>query len=189
MAEQLLKVTCDGCGQEAAPQHIARRLQRLEWTTRFRPVHINTFFLSDAAPLPAPEFLYGTDGAFQGEAAVLLNALDMKTEGKSREAVLSEFQKRGFFLSHVLECPVENTPQEKEALSRLLEARFRPVITRIRLSLRPKRVVLLSASLTPLAGALREHGLAEFLLLDRGKPFELAGQTGAAAAERLRAAL
>ncbi len=41
---------CDGCGQLASPEHIARRLQRLEWTTRFRPVHIGTLLLGATAP-------------------------------------------------------------------------------------------------------------------------------------------
>ena len=34
----LIALRCDGCGQAASPEHMARRLRRLEWTTRYRPV-------------------------------------------------------------------------------------------------------------------------------------------------------
>src|SRR5207249_10650226 len=40
---------CDGCGQAASAEHIARRLRRLEWATRFRPVHIHTLLRGGVA--------------------------------------------------------------------------------------------------------------------------------------------
>src|SRR3984893_2546309 len=49
---------CDGCGQPASPEHIARRLQRLEWMTRFRPIHLHTLLLGAFSPLVPAEFLY-----------------------------------------------------------------------------------------------------------------------------------
>jgi len=46
---------CDGCGQPASAEHIARRLQRLEWATRFRPIHIQAPLGSICNPtFPAP---------------------------------------------------------------------------------------------------------------------------------------
>src|SRR5258708_24143168 len=65
---------CDGCGQLASPEHIARRLQRLEWTTRFRPVHIGTLLLGAIAPRNDNEFIYSSACAWDGEAKMLLAA-------------------------------------------------------------------------------------------------------------------
>src|SRR6266436_7453749 len=96
---------CDGCGQAASPEHIARRLQRLEWTTRFRPVHIGTLLLGAVAPQDDSAFLYSLAGASDGGAKVLLAAAALTLEGKSAEAMLTEVQRRGFFLTHVLACP------------------------------------------------------------------------------------
>src|SRR6266850_418529 len=103
-----IELPCDGCGQIASTEHIARRLQRLEWATRYRPVHIQTLFLGSASPQRQEEFLYSLTGEFQGEAAALLEASGVSTAGKTADVVHAEFQRAGFFLAHVLECPVEN---------------------------------------------------------------------------------
>src|SRR6266576_2762980 len=109
-----MALVCDGCGQAATAEHIARRLQRLEWTTRYRPVHIHTLLLGAYSPLRDEEFLYASDREFGGEAAQILDAVGISTAGKTREAVHAEFQRAGFFLTHVLDdilemvlgCPV-----------------------------------------------------------------------------------
>src|SRR5208283_736012 len=98
-------LSCDGCGQSASPEHIARRLQRLEWTTRYRPLHIGALLLGGISPQSDEDFLYAAQ--FKGEAVRLLEAVGISTSGKSSEAVLSEFQRGGFLLTHVLECPLE----------------------------------------------------------------------------------
>src|SRR5271166_6598594 len=98
---------CDGCGQLADSAHLSRRLQRLAWTTRFRPVHIQALLLSGIAPKLDPDFLYTPDSAFQGEAARILHAVQLSTAGKSAESVHTEFQKLGLMLTHILECPLE----------------------------------------------------------------------------------
>jgi len=78
---------------------------RLEWTTRYRPVHINTLFLGAFSPQDQKDFLYAPGDEFQGEAAQLAgNALGISIAGKAADAVHSEFQRAGFFLTHVLEC-------------------------------------------------------------------------------------
>lgn len=118
---------CDGCGQMASPEHIARRLRRLEWATRYRPVHIQTLLLGGVAPSEDAEFLYAPSGEFRGEGESLLRAVGiesgrppLETQGrqnaipatasppeKTAEAIHSEFQVAGFFLAHILECPLE----------------------------------------------------------------------------------
>src|SRR3981081_2519458 len=99
---------CDGCGQTASGEHIARRLQRLEWATRYRPVHINTLLLGAFSPQDEKDFLYAPGGGFQGEAAHVLDALGISTTGKAADVVQAEFQRSGFFLTHVLECPLDS---------------------------------------------------------------------------------
>src|SRR5258708_33975630 len=101
-----MAMPCDGCGQTASAEHIALRLQRLEWTTRYRPVHINTLLLGAFSPQEEGDFLYAPGGEFHGEAARLLDALGVSAAGKTREAVHAELQRAGFFLTHVLQCPV-----------------------------------------------------------------------------------
>jgi len=98
---------CDGCGQLASAEHIASRLQRLEWATRFRPIHIQALLLAASAPEADSDFLYSPESNFMGQAGALLTALSISPAGKSSEEVLAEFQKRGLVLASLLECPLE----------------------------------------------------------------------------------
>src|SRR5213593_3601449 len=68
MVSNSTDLPCDGCGQAASAEHIARRLRRLEWATRFRPVHIHTLLLGGVAPREDAEFLYAPGDEFRGEA-------------------------------------------------------------------------------------------------------------------------
>jgi len=106
---------CDGCGQLASAEHIARRLQRLEWATRFRPIHIQALLLTASAPEADSDFLYSPDNAFTGPAGAILTALGISTAGKSSEEVLADFQKRGLVLASLLECPIESGTDANEA--------------------------------------------------------------------------
>jgi len=156
LAPQLLP--CDGCGQLADSQHISSRLQRLEWATRFRPIHIQALLLSGITPRHNDEFLYNPGGRFEGEARDLLNALQITTEGKSPESVLAEFQKLGLMLVHVLECPLSGDTLPFEARP-LLENQLSATVIRIRRSLKPKRVLLLSTEIQQVADKLRQTDL------------------------------
>lgn len=177
---------CDGCGQAASPEHIAERLRRLEWTTRFRPVHIGTLLLGAVAPGKNSEFLYSPAGGWQGEAKVLLAAAGVTPDGKSPEAALAEFQRGGFLLTHVLECPLEGDPG---GLAALIANRLPIVLTRVRRSLKPKRLALISSSLQQFLPAFAAGGLPCSLLLDGEKPFPLDGKDAAGSTGRLREAL
>ncbi len=186
-------LVCDGCGQAATAEHIARRLQRLEWTTRYRPVHISTLLLGAFSPLRDEDFLYAGGGKegeeFRGEAAQILAAVGISTAGKTREAVHAEFQRAGFFLTHVLECPVEGDPAQRKAAEALLVRRLQTVATRIRRSLKPKRVMAVTEELEPVVQHIVALDLGCPVLLDCGKPFRLDGRGGERAGERLREAL
>jgi hypothetical protein len=178
---------CDGCGQPASPEHVARRLQRLEWTTRYRPVHIGTLLLGAVAPQNDSAFIYSPAGGWDGEAKLLFAAAGLVLDGKSAEATLAEFQRRGFFLTHVLECQLENDPggQVQELIGNQLPA----VLTRIRRSLKPKRLVPISKWLEQFLSAFAAGELPSHTLLDRGKPFALDGDFASEAAGRLREAV
>jgi len=184
-----IELPCDGCGQNASTEHIARRLQRLEWATRYRPVHIHTLFLGSASPQKQEEFLYSPNGEFLGEAGALLEAAGVSTAGKTPEAVHAEFQRAGFFLTHVLECPVENESAATTALPSLMEQRLTAVAVRIRRSLKPKRVVPISRALETILEKFVALPLGCPLVLDDGKPFALDESDTQKAATRLRGAV
>jgi hypothetical protein len=203
---------CDGCGQISSPEHITQRLQRLEWTTRYRPVHIQTLLLCAASPQEEKEFLYSPGCEFQGEAARLLEVGGIAA-GKTADVVQAEFQRAGFFLTHVLECAFESEARDdsnapsidngrgsardnsnvsamdgsKRLL--LLEQRLPAVGTRIRRSLKPKRVALISRALEPIVEKIVAMQLGCPIVLDGGKPFALDGSNAGEAAKRLREAL
>lgn len=175
---------CDGCGQPASPEHTARRLQRLEWATRFRPVHIATLLLGAVSPPAGDEFLYS--GKFAGEALALLDAAGISVANKSFESVLSEFQRGGFFVTHVLECPLEPSGDNIVALGDLVSRRASAVAARIRRSLKPKRTILYASQASTGISVIADADLGCTVLLDDGKPFVLGSGTQSASSARLR---
>jgi hypothetical protein len=170
-----ISLPCDGCGQSASPEHLARRLRRLEWSTRYRPVHIQALLLGGISPAADSAFLYSAGDDYSGEAGFLLDALQIARAGKSADGILTEFQKRGLFLTHVLECPLE-PGVAPSAVLQLLERQLPAVIARIRRSLRPKRVVLFSSELEPLAGKFAEVVLGTPVFTGPGGPMVLDGK-------------
>ena len=181
MPDSFSTILCDGCGQPASPDHLAQRLLRLEWATRYRPIHLHTLLLGAIAPASSAQYLYSPDETHTGEAAQVLAAADVTETGKNADTIHAEFQRRGLFLTHVLECPLENnSPAE------LLESRLPLLFTRIRRSLKPKRLVLASEKLTPLIDKFRQAGLGCELVLDHGEPFALDGTEAGAVAETSR---
>ena len=174
---------CDGCGQTASAEHIAHRLQRLELCTRFRPVHIGTLLLGAVAP-DDQAFLYSSPEQRHGEAQIILHACGIATAGKPADAILSEFQRAGFFLTYVLECPIEPTSESEIAKS--VELHLPASMMRIRRSLRPKRLAVISGSLQHCLALLQGANLGCEFVLDGGKAFDLR-QTGKV--ERLREVL
>ena len=183
-------LVCDGCGQLASPEHIARRLQRLEWTTRFRPVHIQTLLLGAFSPREDSHFLYSPGGEFAGEAGILLEAAGISAREKTAEAVRMEFQRAGLFLTHVLECPPESVDISENEVKTLLKKRLPVVATRIRRSLKPKRVTAITANLLPVVKDVLALDLGGCpVLLDGDKPFRLDLDREGNAIQRLREAL
>src|ERR1700722_19439844 len=117
------EILCDGCGQPASSEHIAQRLQRLEWATRYRPIHLHTLLLGAFSPEASAEFLYSPEEVHSGEATNLINASCVSIAGKSAAAIQSEFQRRGIYLSHVLECPLDVPSSGPDSLTKALISR------------------------------------------------------------------
>jgi hypothetical protein len=169
----LKTLVCDGCGLDCSSQHIAARLARLEQATRYRPIHIQAVFLSAQTPANAEAFLYNAEQGWQGEAAALLGALEIESGGKPAQAVLAEFQRKGFFLTHILECAA-NPERPGTSLVEALKNRLPGVLRRFRTSLKPKKVVVISQELKPVLAELKSAQIGAELILDGDMPFDLA---------------
>lgn len=180
---------CDGCGQLASSEHVTRRLERLEWSTRYRPVHIGTLLLGAVAPQKDSDFLYAGSGEFTGEAAMVLEAVGITSRGKPPEATLAEFQRGGFFLAHALECPAEDANASPATIQGLLEQQLASVMARIRRSLKPKKLVPISRLLETALSRFHAGALGCVVILDDTRPFALDGELPMEAALRLREAL
>ena len=167
------EILCDGCGQPASSEHIARRLQRLEWATRYRPIHLHTLLLGAISPQVPAEFLYSPEKTHSGEAAHLIAAAGISSSGKSADAIQSEFQRRRIYLAHVLECPLDTPSTGPDFLTNAFIIRLPTLFTRIRRSLKPKRLAFVSRSLTPLIERFASAQLNCELVLDDGRAFAL----------------
>jgi hypothetical protein len=180
-------VLCDGCGQNASSAHLAARFQRLEWSTRYRPLHINALLLGAVAPPNDSEFIYSGASPFCREAVRLLQAAGIDTAGKTPETIHHEFQRAGLFVAYVLDCPLETAAKGAGQLQSLLAKRIPTMLTRIRRSIKPKRVAVIAPELNPFLEQFTTGTLDCAVLLDGSKAFKLdeAGE----AVERLRTAL
>lgn len=148
---------------------------------------MSTLLLGAVSPVAEEDFLYA--GQFQGEASRVLEAAGIAPTGKTAESALSEFQRGGFFLTHLLECPIEASGNSQASREELLTRRVASIATRIRRSLKPKRVALISGLLAPLVSRLSTAELGCPVVLDGTKPFGLDPENSAEAIQRLRDAL
>ncbi len=120
---------CDGCGLPASPEHIATRMERLELVTRFRPIHIHLLFVA-FDPMPRLEDDFYRPPESRDFFDSFLSALNISPDAEPRgprlgtteispraessgrdagPAMLLEFQRRGYYLTYLSECPV--TPE------------------------------------------------------------------------------
>lgn len=179
---------CDGCGRRASEAHLRERTARLEWATRFRPIHIGVLFLADAPPLDIADDFYrfANDSAGRSASSRTLFQELMYGAGPepgsftNEEAALAEFQHRGFYLAYARECPFEegDPGNGQETVAPLSCKDFArefglTMVKRIQFSYKPKRIVLLSGVTRDLIPVLEQAGVGDLLLLDRGAPFEL----------------
>jgi hypothetical protein len=165
---------CDGCGLPASPQHIAERVRRLELSTRFRPVHLGVLFVALAPPARLVDDFYAPPESKEFFDP-FLDALEIPSSavktapGSDAHAAdtarLAEFQRRGYYLSYLSECPIpENGEPAASTIARLAPT----LIRRIRFNYKPKHVAPLGQELFPLFDMLRVAGIGPILTLDQG---------------------
>jgi hypothetical protein len=166
---------CDGCGMAVDEAHIRARIERLELATRFRPIHINVLLI-DAVPLDAlHDFFYAVsseppqaprDAFFRelAKLAMIQTRPAQRTEDSPLESVPGEFQRRGFFLTSAVECPMQNQDDLRAAIRRLTPT----VLRRVQNSYKPKYIALISQPTTELIAPLRETRWGDRLVLDEG---------------------
>ena len=200
-AETLLR--CDGCGLPASAKHIAARVERLELATRFRPVHINLLFVALEPPAAHEDDFYCSP-----ESVPLLDslaeALQLSTseeaversedDHQARAARIVEFQRRGYYLAYVSECPLpvggdKAQTGEKWDTTEVLRRLAPTLVKRIHFNYKPKHVALLGTELHPLVELLKQAGLGANLLLDAEAPFALPNPGDGASMARFRSRL
>jgi hypothetical protein len=194
---------CDGCGLPASAEHIAARLERLELVTRFRPVHINLLFVA-LQPSGGPEddfYRPPRSSAFFDSFAEALelsrsDGLDPLPgdEHQARIDRLTEFQRRGYYLAYVSECPLPARSGSAQAgdkwdTAEVLRRLAPTLVKRIQFNYKPKQVALLGTELLPLVGLLKQAGLDANLLLDREAPLALPDPGDEASMARFRSRL
>jgi hypothetical protein len=200
-AETILR--CDGCGLPASPEHIAARLERLEFATRFRPVHINLLFVT-MQPSDAPEDDFYRPPESPGFLELFAEALQLATseepttlrenDQKARIAKLVEFQRCGYYLAYVSECPLPAGSDSAQAGSRRDTAgvlrRLAPtLVKRFQFNYKPKHIALLGTELHPLVELLKRAGMGANLLLDGEAPLALPSVGDVASMARFRSHL
>jgi len=165
---------CDGCGLPASPEHIATRVRRLELSTRFRPVHMSVLFVALAPPVRPEDDFYAPPESKEFfdpflDALEIYSSTDRAALGSDAQAAdtarLAEFQRRGYYLAYLSECPMpENGEPAASTIARLAPT----LIRRIRFNYKPKHVAPLGQELFPLVDLLRAAGISPLLTLDQG---------------------
>ena len=167
--------TCEGCGTRADESHIARRVVRLDLASRFKPTRIRVLFLDGAPPGRVEDYFYRAAvnkgdraSAAQRYLEELLKAAGIAfTEHSEEGKLLSEFQRKGYFLTYAVECPFEEQDDPKGALRR-----FAPtVLKRVQSIYDPAYVVPLSQPTAELIRLFGMIGWGDRLVLDNGVPF------------------
>ncbi|HEX3376130.1 MAG TPA: hypothetical protein VHS29_04675 [Candidatus Acidoferrales bacterium] len=173
---------CDGCGLSASPEHIAERVQRLEQSTQFRPIHIGTLFIALAPAGNVAEDFYAPAKSKEFFNP-FLEALEIFSSAEKSEPVddarasdlgkLAEFQRRGYFLAYLSECPL---PENKETPEQTIGRLGPTMLRRIKFNYRPKQIAPLGQELFPLVEMLNRQGLGPVLTVSGGNVLPLPGR-------------
>jgi hypothetical protein len=165
---------CEGCGIRTDEAHVASRAQRIELAARYRPLQIKVLFLDSAPPSRIEDFFYNAAQNRNTRSVASRSYFDElgKTLGPAlmptnEDGTLAEFRRRGFFLTHAVECPFENEGELHAALRRLAPT----ALKRIQYSLKPNYVVPLSVPTKELIRLFGLIGWGDHLVLDNAGPF------------------
>lgn len=166
---------CDACGAEVNDEHIRARIERLELSTRFRPIRIQVLFIDATPPPRMDDFFYRPvlDRSVRSIGPQMFfdeiaKALGIAPGPDLREqAVLTEFKRRNYFLAYAVECPVEGFAEQEAAVRRLAPT----IQKRVQTSYKPKYILPLSQPTTDLVSLFQLIGWADRVILDKGGPF------------------
>ena len=172
------QIRCDGCGALATDDHLRLRVARLEFATRFRPIHIDALILIPSPPPRLEDYFYrpaesSADRSPESQvfSRALLPAAGVNlSPSRDEKTLLEEFQRTGCFLAAWSECPPDHAQCPSDDTLRSLTA---SVVRRVKFSYRPKRIVPISRRLSPHLSMFRESALGEGLVLKGGEPLEL----------------
>jgi hypothetical protein len=137
-------------------------------------VHIGVLFVALAPPVRPEDDFYGPAESKEFfdpflEALEISSSAGTSTPGSDSHvadtARLAEFQRRGYYLAYLSECPI---PENREPAASTI-ARLGPtLIRRIRFNYRPKHIAPLGHELFPLVELLKVAGIGPILTLDQG---------------------
>jgi|SRR5665213_4400 len=172
---------CDGCGLPASPEHIAERVHRLEQSTQFRPIHIGTLFVALAPPAQSADDFYAP-AASKEFFTPFMDALEIPFAAEKSAAdddahtadlaKLAEFQRRGYYLTFLSECPLpENVESADESILRLGPT----LVRRIKFNYRPKQIAPLGPNLFSLVRILQRDEIAPVLTAGDGLALPIPG--------------
>jgi hypothetical protein len=166
---------CDGCGGRVDEAHVRERIERLELATRYRPIHIQVLLIDAAPAKHRADFFYEASSdrgkrsaagqAYFDELAKLAGGVP--ETGAQTEAVLTEFQRRGFFLTSAVECSIENDHALLDAVRRLAST----VVRRVDTSYKPRSIALISDPTRAVIEPFKKAGWGDRLILAHGAPF------------------
>jgi len=166
---------CEGCGTRTDDAHVARRAERLEASSRFKPGRVRVLLLDGAPPSRAEDYFYRAaknraDRALGARRYFdeLMYCADIPVTAESKETtLLNEFQRKGFFVTYAVDCPFEEQDDPKGALRRLAPT----VLKRVQSVYDPAYVVPISQPTAELIRLFGMIGWGDRLVLDKGLPF------------------
>jgi hypothetical protein len=173
----------------------------MELASRLRPGRIRVLFLDGAPPSRTEDYFYcaATDRTGRSLGArrffdELMKAAAIVVAADSQETILlTDFQRKGFFLTYAVECPFEEQDDPKGALRRCAPT----VLKRVQSIYDPAYLVPISQPTSELIRLFGMVGWGDRLVLENGLPFvdsyladprRTAG-SGATLGDRIKAAL
>jgi hypothetical protein len=169
---------CDCSESEVSESHVRERIARIERATRYRPVHIRVLLLDAAPPASLQDDFYSPAAdrssrslysrMYFDELAVASGIPRDSLTSLDESAALADFQRRGFFLTHVVECPIEDLQALRHTVNRLAPTLLR----RLDASYKPKHVVPIGQAISEIIPFLQMSGWGSRLILAKGASFE-----------------
>jgi hypothetical protein len=156
------------------------RVQRLELATRFRPIHIDVLFVAlEPRPRLEDDFYRPPESRdffdpFLSSLNILSEAGKKATEANGHEADVSrllEFQRRGYYLTYLSECPV--APEDANVARECISRQAATLVKRIRFNYKPKHIALVGTNLNPLIEVFQQAGMGPLLDSNQAAPLTI----------------